>query len=36
MAEVDMILAADPDATQEMLLFRQKLLLWKILESTLD
>ena len=36
LAEVDMILAADPDATQELQLFRQKLLLWKALESTLD
>lgn len=36
LAEVDMILAADPDATQELRLFRQKLLLWKALESTLD
>ena len=36
LAEVDMILAADPDATPELQLFRHKLLLWKALESTLD
>ena len=34
--EVDMILAADADASQELQLFRHKLLLWKALECSSD
>ncbi len=36
LADVNMMLQIDPDVTPELQLFRQKLLLWKALESTLD
>ena len=34
--EVEMILASEPDAPQHLQMFRQKLLLWKALDNTLD